>query len=197
PDRNPIGQRLRFMGTDADSSQMMTVIGVARDSTYVAVGEAPRPFMYRPFAQAYQPRPSLMVRTTGVPEAAVATVREAVRRLDPGLAVFNVATLPEANAITLLPARIAGRLLAVLGLFALVLAALGIYGALSWLVRARTREIGPRVAVGATPGHVARLVVSQALSWALVGAGVGLVLAIGLTHLLSGLLYGINPLDPL
>lgn len=197
PDRNPIGQRLRFMGTDADPSQMMTVIGVARDSTYVAVGEAPRPFMYRPFAQAYQPRPSLMVRTTGVPEAAVATVREAVRRLDPGLAVFNVATLPEANAITLLPARIAGRLLAVLGLFALVLAALGIYGVLSFLVRARTREIGLRVAVGATPGHVARLVVSQALSWALVGAGVGLVLAIGLTHLLSGLLYGINPLDPL
>src|SRR5690606_14189746 len=91
PDRNPIGQRLRFMGTDADPSQMMTVIGLARDSTYVAVGEAPRPFMYRLFAQAYQPRPSLMVRTTGVPEAAVATVREAVRRLDPGLAVFNVA----------------------------------------------------------------------------------------------------------
>jgi predicted lysophospholipase L1 biosynthesis ABC-type transport system permease subunit len=196
PGGDPLGRRLRPMGTDADPGQMITVVGVAKDSTYVAVGEPPRPFLYRPFAQAYQARPSVLVRSTGSPRDASATLRAAVGRLDPGLALYNVGTMADANAITLLPARVAGRLLAGLGLVALALAALGIYGVLAYLVRARTREIGVRVAIGARPGQVARLVVRQALSWTLAGAVLGFALAMILTQLLSGLLYGISPLDP-
>ena len=103
----------------------------------------------------------------------LSTIKETVRGLDPGLAVFNVAPLSEAISVSLLPARIAGSLLGALGMLALVLAALGIYGVLSYLVRARTREIGVRVAIGATPRAVAAMVVRQAMMWTAAGAVIG------------------------
>ena len=105
----------------------------------------------------------------GPPRSTQSTLKEAVRGLDPGLAVFNVTPLSEAISLSLLPARIAGSLLGALGTLALVLAALGIYGVLSYLVRARTREIGVRVAVGATPRAVVGLIVGQACRWTLIG----------------------------
>jgi ABC-type antimicrobial peptide transport system permease subunit len=119
-----------------------------------------------------------------------------VRALDPGLPVFNVSPLSEAISISLLPARLAGILLGVLGMLALVLAALGIYGVLSYLVRSRTREIGVRVAIGATPRAVAALVVRQAMSWTAAGAVIGVALAAVSTRFLAAFLYGISPADP-
>jgi putative ABC transport system permease protein len=167
-----------------------------RDSKYVTVGEEPRPFLYRPLAQAYVPRVSLMVRTAGPGTSALSLIKDAVRALDPGLPVFNVAPLSEAISVSLLPARIAGSLLGVLGILALVLAALGIYGVLSYLVRARTREIGVRVAIGATPRSVAALVVRQAMTWTAAGAVIGIALAAVLTRFLASFLYGVSPADP-
>ena len=193
--QSAVGQRLR--SGDGPAAQVIEVVGVARDSKYVTLGEEPRPFLYRPFAQAYTPRMTLLVRTSGAPESALPAIKQEVGALDAGLAVFNVASLDAATAVSLLPARIGGLLLAALGALALLLAALGIYGVLSYLVRARSREIGIRVAIGATPRAVAALVVRQALVWTATGAVIGLALAIACTRFLASFLYGISPLDPL
>jgi predicted permease len=195
PGKNGVGQRLHPM--DGGTLQPIEVIGVVRDSKYVTVGEEPRPFLYRPLAQEYTPRITLLVKTSGTPASALATIRREVHALDPGLAVYGAATLAEATSVSLLPARIGGNLLAALGILALTLAALGIYGVLSFLVRSRTREIGVRVAIGATPYVVAAMVVRQAMTWTVAGAAIGLALAVALTRFLAVFLYGITPLDPL
>jgi hypothetical protein len=172
------------------------IIGVVRDSKYVTVGEEPGPFMYRPLAQAYTPRITLVVRGGGTASATLSAIKREVRLLDAGLPVFNVASLDDATSISLLPARIGGNLLAALGTLALLLAALGIYGVLSFLVRARTREIGVRVAIGATPRTVVGMVMRQAMTWTITGAVIGVALALILTRFLAGFLYGISPTDP-
>ena len=195
PEKDPVGQRLHPVG-EANAASI-EVIGVVRDSKYVTVGEEPRPFLYRPLTQQYTPRLTFIVRTADAPDAALTTVRREVTALDAGLAIFNVATMADATAISLLPAKLAGRLLAALGFLALALAALGIYGVLSYLVRSRTREIGIRVAIGATSRAVAGMVVRQAMTWTVAGALIGLVLAFVITRFLGGFLYGISPTDPL
>jgi predicted permease len=197
PGKSAIGQRVRPIGTTADPREAIEVVGVVRDSKYVTVGEPPRPFLYRPLAQAYTPRITMLVRATGAPMSVLSTIRREVRSLDAGLPVFNVVTLAEATSTSLLPAKIAGLLLSTLGVVALSLAALGIYAVLSYLVRARTREIGIRVAIGARPGAVARMVVRQAMVWTVIGAAFGLALALVLTRFLGGFLYAISPSDPL
>jgi predicted permease len=196
PGQNAVGQRLRPFGAGASAGDAIQIVGLVRDSKYVTVGEAPRPFMYRPLAQAYVPRIRLLVRAAGAPASVLPTIKQEVRALDPGLPVFNVATLADATSLSLLPARIAGALLGTLGLLALALAALGIYGVLSYLVRARTREIGVRVAIGATPQAVVVMVVRQAMIWTIAGATIGLGLALVLTRFLQAFLYGVSPTDP-
>jgi len=197
PGKSAIGQRVRPIGTTADPREAIEVVGVVRDSKYVTVGEPPRPFLYRPLAQAYTPRITMLVRATGAPMSVLSTIRREVRSLDAGLPVFNVVTLAEATSTSLLPARIAGVLLSALGVVALFLAALGIYAVLSYLVRARTREIGIRVAIGASPRVVATMVVRQAMIWTVLGAAFGVSLARASTRFLRGFLYGISPSDPL
>jgi predicted permease len=195
PGKDAVGERLHQVGEA--NPVPVEVIGVVRDSKYVTVGEQPRPFLYRPLTQQYTARLSFIVRTAGGPEVAAQTLRRELAALDNGLALFNVATLADATSISLLPARIAGNLLAALGLLALVLAALGIYGVLSYLVRARTREIGVRVAVGAPSRTVAGMVVRQAMVWTITGAAIGLSLALVITRFLGSFLYGISSTDPL
>jgi putative ABC transport system permease protein len=196
PGKHAVGQRLRpTEGTNPRDN--VEIVGVVRDSKYVTVGEEPRPFLYQPLAQEYTPRITLLVRTAGTPATALATIKRELAALDPALPVFNVATLTDATSVSLLPARIAGGLLGALGILALVLAALGIYGVLSFLVRARTREIGVRVAIGATPRAVIAIVVRQAMTWTVAGAAIGVVLAFLLTRFLTAFLYGISPTDPL
>jgi predicted permease len=194
PGKSAVGQRLRPLGASANAVE---IVGVVRDSKYVSIGEAATPFLYRPIAQAYTPQVTLLVRAIGTPQSVLPIVKEQVRQLDAGLPVFNVATLTAATAVSRLPARIAGSLLAAMGSLALVLAALGIYGVLSFLVRARTREIGIRVAIGATPAAVAAMVVRQTMSWTAGGALLGLTLAFVLTRFLGSFLYGVSATDPL
>jgi predicted permease len=191
PGQRAIGQRLR----NGDGSDPMEVIGVARDSKYVSVGEDPRPFMYRPFAQAYTPQVTLLVRAAGAPNTVLPAIVQAVRELDAGVPVFNVATMDAATSVSLLPAKLAGRVLTVLGVLALALSALGTYGVLSFLVRSRSRELAIRLAIGATPRDIATLVVRHALTWTGTGALIGLGLALVLTRFLASFLYGINPTD--
>jgi predicted permease len=192
PGQPAIGQRVRILG---DSGQALEIVGVVHDSTYITVGEGPRPFMYRPLAQAYTPRVTILVRSAGIAASALPVIKREVGALAPGLALFNTTTLTEAMSVSLLPARVAGNLLGALGVLALALAALGIYGVLSFLVRARTREIGLRVALGATPGSLTLMVVRQAMTWTGVGVIIGIAAAFSVTRFLEGFLYGINPTD--
>jgi putative ABC transport system permease protein len=194
PESSALGKRLRPLGAP---DRVLEVVGVVRDSKYVTVDEEPRPFVYRPLAQAYTPHVTLLVRTSGTSADALRAIKETVKAQDPGLAVFNVATLADATALALLPAQVAGNLLGALGVLALLLAALGIYGVLSYIVRSRTREIGVRIAIGATPQAVAFMVVRQSLKWSVVGLSIGLISAGLLTRLLQRFLYGISPTDPL
>jgi predicted permease len=194
PGKDAVGERL--LPLDA-GGRAIVVVGVVKDSKYVTIGEEPRNFMYRPLAQAYTPQVTLLVRGTGTPADALSAVKREVRALDDGLALFAVSTLDEAISVSLLPARIAGALLGTLGLFALLLAALGVYGVLSFLVRSRTREIGVRVAIGATPRAVVVMVVRQAMVWTATGMAIGIALAAAAARLLGSVLYGISPTDPL
>lgn len=191
PGQTAIGQRLR----DGDGTHAMEVIGVARDSKYVSVGEDERPFMYRPFAQAYTPQVTMLVRAAGAPGSVLPVITQAVREIDPGVPVFNVATMDAATSVSLLPAKLAGRVLTVLGVLALALSALGTYGVLSFLVRSRSRELAIRLAIGATPRDIATLVIRHALTWTGTGTVIGLGLALIVTRFLASFLYGINPTD--
>jgi predicted permease len=194
PGQEAVGQRLRPLEANG---REIEVVGVASNSKYVTLGEEERPFIYRPLAQEYVPRMSVLVRGTGATDATLAILRRELRAVDDALPLFNIAPLEEAILVSLLPARIAGALLATLGLVVLALAALGVYGVLSFLVRSRTREIGVRMAVGASPRTVASMVVRQAMAWTAVGGGLGIALAYAVTRFLGSLLYGISPTDPL
>jgi predicted permease len=197
PGQQAIGQRLRPLAGDGRAAEPVEIVGIAADSNYVTVGETKRPFLYHPLAQEYTPRVTMLVRAPGSAASAFAMIRRELRAIDGGLPIVNSASLETATTISLLPARVAGALVTALGWLALALAALGIYGVLSFLVRSRTREIGVRVALGATPAAVTLMVVRQAMLWTSAGAAIGSALALLITRLLTTLLYGVSPTDPL
>jgi predicted permease len=190
PDGNPVGRTFRNDG------RTVTVIGIARDAKYRTLGEAPRGFVYVPLAQRYFTRASLVIRTT--PGVRVdAAVRRLVAELAPALPVLDQRTMVEHTAISLLPQRVAAWVAGTLGVVALLLALVGVYGITAYSVAQRTREIGMRVALGATRRRVLALVLRQGIGLAVVGVGIGSLLALGATRALAGLLYGVHPLDAL
>jgi predicted permease len=166
------------------------IVGVAADSSYVSIGEGPRGFVYLSSAQ-HPSEGTLLVRASGAPMEILPVVKRSVAAVDPDLAVTEAQTMTRATAAAMLPARAAGTLLGGAGLLALVLAAIGIYGTASYIVRQRTREIGIRVALGAQSSEVVWLVVGQTLRWTLVGTCVGLVGAFGASRVLAALLPGV------
>lgn len=196
PGEDPIGQRLRGFRTRDSFGPSIEVVGVVRDSKYATVGEEPRPFLYRPLSQAYAPAATILLRTDGDPSRAVAPLRNAVASVVPDLPLFNVGPLTELTELSLLPLQVATYLSGVLGSTALALAVIGLYGVVSFLVRLRRREIGIRIALGAEPSEVVRLVTRQGVRWIAVGLSVGLVVSVAFAQLLAGLLYGVTPADP-
>jgi predicted lysophospholipase L1 biosynthesis ABC-type transport system permease subunit len=179
------------------SGRPLEVVGLTRDGKYVTLGEDPTPFFYRPFFQDYGADAVLQVRTAGDPQQLVAAVRREVQALDPSLPVFDVKTMTSHLGISLLPARLAGSLLGLFGLVAVVLSAIGIYGVMAYSVGQRTRELGVRVAIGARPADLLSMVVGQGMRLAAAGIGLGLVLAVAASRLAASLLYGISASDPL
>ncbi|MDQ2669074.1 MAG: ADOP family duplicated permease, partial [Gemmatimonadota bacterium] len=194
PGEDPIG---REVGLAGDQGPWSTVVGIARDGKYGSRSEEPSPFYYIPYAQEPRSAVTLIVRTAGNPRDLVAPVRGAVRETDPALAVAESMTLTESLELSLLPQRAGGLLLSGFGLLGLVLASLGIYGVIAYTVAQRTREVGIRMALGASSVSVVGLVVRYAARLVLIGVVIGLVAAFALARLVRGFLTGLDPSDPL
>jgi predicted permease len=198
PGQDALGKRLRWNIEDPNSA-LVTVVGVAADARQrgrVHDLLFPARDLYVPHAQRAERMIVAVVRASQDPSAIVDPVRAAVGRLDPDLPVFNVKTLREQMSEEEGETRFAALLMTTYGTVALLLAAIGIYGVLSYHVTLRTREIAVRMALGATRAEVQRMVVRDGMVPALTGIAVGLAGAAALTRLLSGILFRIQPRDP-
>jgi predicted permease len=173
-----------------------TVIGVTPTGKYLRLGEDPTAFMYFPQAQLWQSGMSVVIRTAGDPTAFIPTLRREVTTLDADLPVSNVRTMERHLGISLLPARVAGTALGVFGALGLLLASVGMYGVMAYSVSQRTREIGIRMAIGATARDVVTLIMRQGLTLVVIGTIVGIVGALAASRVLASVLYGGNALDP-
>src|SRR6266478_4852050 len=187
--QDPLGRRISFheekVGTE--------IIGVVKTGKYRTLGEDPIPVAY--LAQL-PPRRTLVVRTSGDPAALLDTVRREIHSVDSHIAATDLETMQQYMTLPLFPARTTGVLLGVSGFLALALTSIGLFGVISYIVSQRTHEIGVRVALGARPGDVLRLVVRHGLFLTVIGLVVGLSISFGAAQLLSSLLYGIGPTDP-
>jgi predicted permease len=192
PGQATIGKRFSVVGP---AGPWIEVVGVIQDGKYVSLSEGATPFVYTNLRPQSGGSLTMVVRTTSEPQNAVAAIRREFQQLDATLPVYNVKTMLEHMANSLFPARIAAVLLGSFGLLALLLAAIGIFGVISYAVTQRTREIGIRMALGAQAGGIFRLVVGESLKLIALGMAIGLACAIAGTRLLSGFLYGLSALD--
>ncbi|MEK6407681.1 MAG: ABC transporter permease [Acidobacteriota bacterium] len=188
-----VGKRLSLSGPQGPFYE---VIGVAKTGKYRNLREDPLPYMYLPLSQEYRSRLTLFVRTAGDPALLMPALRGEVQRVDRTVALFDVKTLDEHLGRALGQERTNAWLIGSFGLLALVLAAVGIYGVMSYTVTQRTREVGIRLALGARPRDVLQLVVGQGMMLTAAGLVIGLVAAFALTGVISSLLYGVSATDP-
>ena len=189
--RNPIGERVQVKG------RWMQVVGLAKDSKYQSVRETPKPFFYVPLRQNFSRGAGLHIRTRLSPETMAAALTREVHALDPDLALFEVISLQEQLDRSTSPQMVAVTLVGVLGGLALLLAAIGLYGVMSYAVSQSTRELGLRMALGADVPNLLRLVLSRGLTLTAGGVVFGAAVALALTRLLGNLLYQVSPRDPL
>jgi macrolide transport system ATP-binding/permease protein len=189
--KDPMGERLKVKG------RWLKVVGVAKDSKYQSVREAPKPFFYVPRRQNFTVGGGLYVRTPLSPETMAMALTREVHSLDGNLAPYEVITMQEQVDRSTAPQKVAVTLVGVLGGLALLLAAIGLYGVMSYAVSQSTRELGLRMALGADASNVWRLVMSRGLALIVVGVLIGAAAALGLTRLLGNLLYKVSPRDPL
>jgi predicted permease len=191
---NPIGQRVSGGGVSYQ------IIGIVKNAKSRTLGEQQRPVLYRALAQNVGSDPSFLgysvvVRSAGDEAGLASAVRGEIRALDPTLAVFNIETMEEHLRGALFLPRLAGTLFGVFGVMGLLLAAVGLYGVMSYSVSRRTREIGIRMALGAQPAGVRRLIVWQGMVLTLVALVLGLGAAFAVTKLFTSILYGVRPHD--
>jgi macrolide transport system ATP-binding/permease protein len=189
--QNPIGQRLEVKGN------WVRVVGVVKDSKYYSMDETPRAFFYVPLRQDFTIEPDIHIRTTQPLETIQTAVLHEVRALDPNLALYEMTTLQEQVNRSTSHELVAVALVALFGGLALLLASIGLYGVMSYTVSQSTRELGLRMALGASSSNVLRLVLSRGLLLTTTGIIMGIVLALLLTRLLGNLLYQVSPRDPL
>jgi putative ABC transport system permease protein len=193
----PLGKPVYLGAPDNRLFQEGTIVGVVSDTRDAGLGSDPLPTIYIPLAvmptwTAY----SYVVRTQQEPGAIVSAVRRAIKEIDPKLPVRNVQTMDDVLSTAIAPARWSTTLLGVFAGVALVIAVLGVFGVLSFIVTQRTRELGIRIALGAAPGQLRRMVVARGLTLAAGGIALGLVGAVALTRFMAALLYGVTATDP-
>ncbi|HVF70618.1 MAG TPA: ABC transporter permease [Chthoniobacterales bacterium] len=192
PGQEAIGKRFNFSGPE---NPLWEIIGVCGDGKYNSLGEEPKAAIFRPQLRDYSTGVALVARTARDTRSTLAAIQREMRSLDPTLPLYEVKTLTEHMKIPLFPARMAAGALGSFGILALVLAAVGIYGVMSYVVAGRTREIGLRMALGARGANVRRLILRQGMTLALIGSGIGLLIAFLATRLLKTVLYGVSAVD--
>jgi macrolide transport system ATP-binding/permease protein len=190
PGKNPVGERLQAKG------KWMQIVGVARTSKYYSMRELPKPFFYVPRRQDFSISAVLTIRTRLRPEIFAAAMSRELKAMDPNLALYEVISLQEQVDRSTSTQKVAVTLTGTLGGLALVLAAIGLYGVMSYTVSQSTRELGLRMALGAHTSGLFRLVISRGLALTFGGIFLGTALALGLTRLLGYLLYKVSPYDP-
>jgi predicted permease len=191
--QNAIGKRLRVgIGDD----KWRTVVGVVRDIKYLTLNEPPTPYFYLPLAQDYRSEMTVHVRGTVGTQPLIDLVRNEVRGLDQHLPVYDTHTLTEQARVGVMLYETVATVLAAFGMMALGLAAVGIYGLVSYTVKQRAHEIGIRVALGASQADVVRRFLWTGLQLGTVGAGIGLIVFLGVSRLMVPLLYGVEASDP-
>jgi predicted permease len=192
PNGEALNKRFHFFG----EPDLRQIVAVVSNTVINQIGEDPQPVAYLPMTQGYSPFATVQVRTTGKPEAVIATVRGEVQSLAPNLAITNVQTIHEIMSQALWAPRMGAALLTLFGVLALVLAGVGVYGVLSYSVNQQRHEIGIRRALGAQENDVMRLVAGQGMRLAIAGLAFGLLLSGIFARLLSSLLFGVSAMDP-
>lgn len=190
-DRDPIGARVEIGGDDYQ------VVGIAKDIKYRQIGEPPSPYMYLPLDQYYGSAVVLHVRSNTAPGPMLAAIRDAVRSLDPNLPLFDARTVEEHLRTAVFPQKMGANMLGAMGVLALLLAAIGLYGVIAYAVSQRTQEMGIRLALGARPDDLLKMVLWQGLTLTTIGLVIGLSLALVATGFMRSLLPGIAPRDPM
>jgi predicted lysophospholipase L1 biosynthesis ABC-type transport system permease subunit len=171
------------------------VVGVVKTSNYQTLGEPPQPCVFIPLRQNFSDAMILYVRSEQDPDTILASVRDEIHRIDPGLAVDDIRTGAKIIDQALWWGKISVNLLAVFGFLALALASVGLYGIMAYSVNLRRREIGVRMALGASQGKVWLLVLRQGMTLVLSGLAIGVALALLVGHALSRFLYGVQGTD--
>jgi len=205
PGESAVGKRFK-VGSPDSPEPWMTIVAVVSDVRQMGADAPVKPEMYVPYRQAapywrkapysfFTPR-DLVVRTSGDPQSLIAAVRRAVYEVDPYQPISGMRTMDEVLGIETAQRRLGMILLTAFAALALLLASLGIYGVLAFFVVQHTQEIGVRLALGARPADVLRLVVGRGMKLALAGVALGLAASLGLARLLASLLYGVGPGDP-
>ena len=195
PGENPIGKKIKI-GKDDPESTWMTIVGIVGDVHYTWIDKQELPTIYRSYRQAPPFYGFLALRTEGNPLSFVSAVRSEVAAVDPDLPLFDVLPFDKVISNSIVGIAYVAAMMAVLGLIALVLASVGIYGVMSYSVGERTHEMGVRMAMGASSRDVQKLILGNGLFLTFVGMAIGLPVALGLAYAISGLLFGVKVADP-
>jgi len=195
PEGNAVGQRIR---NSMEGDQWLTIVGVVGDVRHNGLSSPSEFMMYRPYAQTawISPGLSLTIRTQGDPAAVARAVGATLREIEPKVATLRVLTMDQIVAASIARTRMTTALIVLFGAVALVLSAIGLFATLSFSVSQRTREMGIRIALGATPRELLRQIVAEGMIPALAGGALGVIGAFALTRLMAALLFGVSPTDP-
>jgi putative ABC transport system permease protein len=191
---NAVGKRIRH---SADKAPWITVIGVVKDEKHYGLDQEARPAVYFPYGEAPLESMSILLRGAMDPEALTEPARETLRRLDPDVALYDVRTMTARLQQSMWARRAYSWLFGAFGIVALILAAAGVYGVISYAVSRRTHEIGIRMALGARPGQIVRAILASGMILAAAGAGIGLIATLAAARWLEALLFGVSSRDPL
>ena len=195
PNQNPIGRQMKF-GFPPNGNVSREIVGIVGDVRDTALSQKPGPMMYVPFAQEPLYGGEVVVRSSMNAATVAAGVRRAVQSIDKNLPVTDIERFPDALGASVAQERFRTFVLSSFSAIALLLAAIGIFGVISYSASLRTREIGIRMALGAHPRDVLRLILQQGAKLALVGLSVGIIAAFALTRLMASLLYNVSATDP-
>jgi putative ABC transport system permease protein len=197
PNQDPVGRRIKFPGSETRPQPWRTIVGVVSDVSQYSLDQKPPMQIYLPHSQFPTSFNNIVVKTENDPNAVFAAVRREIQAVDKDQAVYNVVTLDQLLSDSVSLRRFFMILLIVFATLTLTLAAVGIYGVMSYAVTQRTQEIGIRMALGARNSDVLRLIVKGGIALALAGVGIGLVTALALTRLMESVLFGVKPTDAL